>query len=253
MVAPLSRNTDRGGKVKYILTICTTGMLLLVMLLSVAHTEDYGCGMTFCGCSNPATLNFETTLVDGNNTPLKGIQIFCEKEQEPIATSGDTGKASFSIETSYSPGCHYARCTNLRLADPTQVFADVKTTVYSINGKVAVLQKVGENSNIHLAKVCSELGAELKRIRTCNVDSECGRVLKNTSCGCTRDMVARSDADLTKFNQLMKERSSIVSVSADEPKECYSPSFGSFCDCPQTDGFVCKSHICTWNYINTKL
>ena len=101
--------------IRWLLSLSTA----LSLMLSTGHTEDYGCGMTFCGCSKPVTLTFETSIVDTNNTPIKGIQIICGKEPEPIATSDANGIARFSIETEYTPGCHHARCENLRFVDPS--------------------------------------------------------------------------------------------------------------------------------------
>jgi len=90
---------------------------------------------------------------------------------------------------------------------------------------------------------CEELtaafAAETQEIRSCDDDEQCGQVLTGTSCGCTRDWVARIDADLTEWESLR---------DAAEPAGC-SLGTGSGCDCPRTDGFVCESGTCAWNYL----
>lgn len=85
-------------------------------------------------------------------------------------------------------------------------------------------------------KVSKELGA----IQTCQTDSDCGEVLKGSSCGCTRNAVARIDADLTNY---------LKAKSASVDNAC-GGSFGiSICDCPQTEGFACVQNMCSWNYL----
>lgn len=85
----------------------------------------------------------------------------------------------------------------------------------------------------------ADFEAETLAIRSCTTDAECGQVLQGTSCGCTRDWVARLDADTTTFYALIGEAG---------PLDCDLGLF-STCDCPGADGFVCDpSGICQWNY-----
>jgi hypothetical protein len=81
---------------------------------------------------------------------------------------------------------------------------------------------------------------ELAAIRSCTADDECGQVLRDTSCGCTRDLVARLDADVTRFNEL---RTTQV-----DGERC--SDLGSSCDCPEADGFECKDNQCAWRYVD---
>lgn len=80
---------------------------------------------------------------------------------------------------------------------------------------------------------------ELAEIRACETDAECGQVLAGTSCGCTRNLVARTDADLADLEEIRAKA---------EANEC---SLGgiSTCDCPAADGFACEAGMCTWNYL----
>ena len=77
----------------------------------------------------------------------------------------------------------------------------------------------------------------LERIQSCEADAECGQVLTGTSCGCTRDLVARTDADTTRIYELI-----------DAQADLGCGGFISTCDCPATDGFACVNNTCSWNY-----
>lgn len=90
---------------------------------------------------------------------------------------------------------------------------------------------------------CEELeanfAAETLDIRSCTTDAECGQVLSGTSCGCTRNWVARTDADISDWEDARSEL---------QEAECGIGPI-STCDCPFADGFACEEGICTWNYI----
>jgi hypothetical protein len=101
----------------------------------------FNCARSFCGCWTPVALNFNTVAVDKDQTPIKGVQLLCSKEQEPIGTSDKDGNIRFIIETMQSPGCHFQRCTNLRFNDPSGVYEDLETTIYVANGKSVILKK----------------------------------------------------------------------------------------------------------------
>lgn len=85
----------------------------------------------------------------------------------------------------------------------------------------------------------AEFEAETLAIRSCTEDSECGVELTGTSCGCTRNWVARADADTTTFYALISEGGALECELGGE----------STCDCPEVDGFACVDEICTWNYL----
>lgn len=91
---------------------------------------------------------------------------------------------------------------------------------------------------------CDELEtafvAQTAAIRSCEDDTECGQVLTGTSCGCTRNWVARTDADITEWE---------ATRAAALDGECGIGGGISTCDCPAADGFACDAGICTWNYL----
>lgn len=83
----------------------------------------------------------------------------------------------------------------------------------------------------------SDYAAELAAVQSCAADEECGQVLVGTSCGCTRDLVARLDADTTALYALI-----------DEGQACALP-LTSVCDCPSAKGYVCADGVCAWSYV----
>jgi len=88
--------------------------------------------------------------------------------------------------------------------------------------------------------IVNDYQTELAEIMSCTSDDQCGQVLAGTSCGCTRNLVARLDADLADLEEIRAKA---------EANEC---SLGgiSTCDCPAADGFVCNDGTCGWNYID---
>jgi hypothetical protein len=88
---------------------------------------------------------------------------------------------------------------------------------------------------------CDELEAqradELASIQACSADAECGQPLLGTSCGCTRDLVARTDADISGFSEI---QASLAEAGCD--------GLITTCDCPAADGFACVGGRCTWNF-----
>lgn len=82
--------------------------------------------------------------------------------------------------------------------------------------------------------------AETAEIRGCESDDECGQVLAGTSCGCTRNWVARTDADTSDWETLRTDA---------QEAGCELSGTISTCDCPPADGFVCNEGVCGWNYL----
>lgn len=81
--------------------------------------------------------------------------------------------------------------------------------------------------------------AETAEIRSCTQDAECGQVLTGTSCGCTNNWVARTDADISEWE----------SIREDAFENGCEIGGISTCDCPAADGFRCNAGTCTWNYL----
>jgi hypothetical protein len=89
------------------------------------------------------------------------------------------------------------------------------------------------------SQVSGAISAELAYIQRCTRASECGQELLGTSCGCTRNLVARRDVDTARFYEILARGQAL---------DCSSLGFGTICDCPPADGFACVANRCTWNY-----
>jgi hypothetical protein len=87
--------------------------------------------------------------------------------------------------------------------------------------------------------IVADFEAETSSIRSCEDASECGQVLTGTSCGCTRNWVARTDADTSDWTEIREKAFA---------NGCNLPGTISTCDCPAADGFACVNNTCTWNY-----
>jgi hypothetical protein len=82
----------------------------------------------------------------------------------------------------------------------------------------------------------AEREEELASIQQCSTAADCGQPIKGSSCGCTRDLVARKDADLERYLELQQSALETCGFG------------GSTCDCPEADGFACVNERCAWNY-----
>lgn len=87
-------------------------------------------------------------------------------------------------------------------------------------------------------QVQADFAAESRAIRACEEDAQCGQVLTGTSCGCTRDQVARIGVDTRAFYALIDEAAALG---------C-DLGLTSTCDCPEVSGFDCDDGVCTWDY-----
>jgi len=82
--------------------------------------------------------------------------------------------------------------------------------------------------------------AETAEIRSCDEATDCDQVLTGTSCGCTRNWVARSNADIDLWETLRDD-----ALEAG----CQLSGTISTCDCPAADGFACSEGVCGWDYL----
>lgn len=85
----------------------------------------------------------------------------------------------------------------------------------------------------------AEFAVERAAVQACESDDECGQVLSGTSCGCTRELVGRLDADTDRFFELVRAQV--------EGENC--AGLISTCDCPEARGFVCENGVCGWNFV----
>lgn len=99
---------------------------------------------------------------------------------------------------------------------------------------------IDPGSLVTCQQVAAAVANELASIQACSHAGECGQVLAGTSCGCTRDLVARRDASTANFYTI---------VGRGRSMQCPATDFVSVCDCPAADGFACAGGRCAWNYL----
>ncbi len=173
----------------------------------------------------------------------------CGDDNGPATTGGSTSGATTGAGTSSDTGSTSAGSTSGTSGSTTDSgstgstdTSGTGTTGAGSTGSGTAGASTGGSSGGAI-ETCGELQtaftAETASIRGCQNDGECGQVLMGTSCGCTRNWVARNDADTTYFYELIEMAG---------PLSC-DLALGSGCDCPETDGFVCDSGTCNWNYI----
>lgn len=86
------------------------------------------------------------------------------------------------------------------------------------------------------------MNATLASVQRCESAAECGQRIPGSSCGGTRDLIARKDADLTRY---LAQRGRVAELG------CASEG-GSTCDLPAVNGFACLDHVCGWNYVDVE-
>lgn len=137
------------------------------------------------------------------------------------------------VECSYVPGCVTAICIETEEAC-VATCGDASCSIQE-----SFPSRIGCEGEVTRAVddvTCDEVTAEIATIRSCTSADQCGLVLEGTSCGCTRDLVARLDAPIA-----------ILEALRAAAPDC---GFSSTCDCPEADGFACVDGLCTWNYLD---
>ena len=122
-------------------------ILFLVCLAAVNCSEENpddaaDCSRSFCGCWQDVVLEFSTQIVNREDLPLTDIEIYCAGEKTPRSVSDQSGTAAFKVSTQYSPGCHYAICSNLIFKDKSRTYQEQQFTVYQANGQTLHLDRL---------------------------------------------------------------------------------------------------------------
>ncbi|MGD8345125.1 MAG: hypothetical protein PVF71_12050 [Desulfobacterales bacterium] len=100
------------------------------------------CSRTFCGCWQDVVLEFRTKILNRDNLPLTGIEVYCAGEETPRSVSDPSGVAAFKVSTQHSPGCHYAICSNLIFKDKNRTYKPQQFTVYQANDQTLYLDRI---------------------------------------------------------------------------------------------------------------
>jgi hypothetical protein len=214
----------------------------------------FGLALAGCGDSTNTSISDAGTTTDPGPGPVSSSD---SSDAMPITTGNNdpvtTGSVSDSdgASTTLLPGTETGTSdtgevttTGLTTTGLTTTTGDTDDTstgaIDSTGSESTGSESTGEVVIMDCETFKNEFNAEVIKIRSCTMDDECGVEMKGTSCGCTRNWVARKDADLTDFNELVELAGEL---------ECELPFF-STCDCPAADGFECSnSGICTWNYL----
>lgn len=130
-----------------------------------------------------------------------------------------------------------------RYAPGQQVSSDgCNTCVCSGSGEIACTQRSCADAGSACDSLVGELAATLSSVQTCMSAADCGQTIPGSSCGCTRDLVARKDADLSSY---LAQRAKVSELGC-------ATDVGSTCDCPNADGFACIKNVCAWNYVQVE-
>lgn len=203
-------------------------------LLTLACGGSSGTSMTDSSTGTSPGSTSETGADTGSSTasPTSGgsgsdsLSGTTSTTGEPVTTSGSTVDATSEATTT----------------SPVVSTSDGSTSEGSTSDGSTSKGETGDDTTTGVIKDCmawqAAFDAEVLEVRGCMNDNECGVEIKGTSCGCTRNWVARLDADLTEFEALVDTANELG---------CELPFFSS-CDCPATDGFECAGGICNWNY-----
>jgi hypothetical protein len=140
------------------------------------------------------------------------------------------------------PGGPYCTVDGKRYAPGQQVSNDGCNTCSCISpGEITCTQRFCADPGSSCESLVDELKATLVSAQKCASAADCGQPIPGSSCGCTRDLVARKDANLAPYLDLRAKA---------YEQGCVSEA-GSTCDCPNADGFACIENVCGWNYTNT--
>ncbi|RYZ03331.1 MAG: hypothetical protein EOO73_28120 [Myxococcales bacterium] len=185
---------------------------------------------SFTGCSGQ-------TLNDGCSYAGKSYDVgdsFPDKDRCNQCACGESGEVSCTAKSCETgAGCDYAG----EHYDSGESFPSsdgCNQCACTSDGAVGCTTKACEAT-------CGELEPELRKeladVQRCSTAADCGKPISGSSCGCTRDLVARNDADLSRYFELQQTVSQLCGGEG-----------GSTCDCPAADGFACVNERCTWDH-----
>jgi|GEM_PF-1726199 len=137
----------------------------------------------------------------------------------------------------------YCTVGDKRYAPGAQVSNDGCNTCSCMSsGDVACTERACPDAGPACDALVNEMKAALSSAQKCMSAADCGQPIPDSSCGCTRDLVARKDANLRPY---LDVRSKVYALG------CASEG-GSTCDCPNADGFACIDNVCGWNYVDVE-
>jgi len=207
--------------------------------LSTALTLGlFGLFSAFVGCSGSVT-NSESCEHNGKSYAVG--EKFPAGDGCNQCTCGERGEAQCTLLGCNSgPSCKVGGAT---YAVGERVSDDgCNTCTCSSSGDVLCTQRACPPEPASCEALSNELATTLANVQKCSSAADCGQPIPGSSCGCTRDKIARKDADLAPY---LAQRAKASELG------CLTDG-GSVCDCPNADGFACISNVCAWNYVNVE-
>ena len=203
----------------------------------------FGLVGAFVGCSGSVS-----TGSDGCNYNGKSYAVgdkFPASDGCNQCSCGEGGEAQCTL-VGCEPGPDsgpYCSVGAQRYAVGQQVSNDgCNTCTCTSSGQIACTERPCPGPDPSCASLSAGLAAALASAQKCFSAAECGQPIQGTSCGCTRDAVARKDADLTSYRSI---KTKLVELGCEG-------GGGSTCDCPNADGFACVDNVCGWNYVSVE-
>jgi hypothetical protein len=202
----------------------------------------FGLLVSFSGCSG----SVENTAGCGYNGKQYAVgDTFPDSDGCNQCSCGERGEVQCTLLACGSEPDSGTYCTvdGKRYAIGQEVSNDgCKTCFCSSSGEVACPLHVCVDAGASCDSLVNELSATLSSVQKCTSAADCGQPIPGSSCGGTRDLVARKDADLSSY---LAQRAKVTELG------CASEG-GSTCDLPTADGFACISNVCAWNYVNVE-
>jgi len=200
----------------------------------------FGLLAAFSGCSGSVQNN---PGCDYNGKHYAEGDTFPDKDGCNRCSCGERGEAQCTLlacDTDPPPDSGpYCTVGGKRFAPGQQVSNDgCNICVCSSSGDVGCTARDCPDPGPSCMSLVSELRATLASIQKCTAAADCGQPIPGSSCGCTRDLVARKDANLAPY---LEQKAKVAELG------CETDGI-STCDCPSTNGFACISNVCTWNY-----
>jgi len=210
--------------------------------LALGILGSFGLLATFAGCSGSVSNGDGCTYggkqyAVGDNFPASDGCNQCSCDER-----GGVQCTLIACEPQPDSG-PYCTVDGKRYAPGQEVSNDgCRTCVCSSSGEVSCPLHLCPDPGSSCDSLVSELSATLASVQKCTSAAECGQPIVGSSCGCTRDLVARKDADLSSY---FAQRAKVSELG------CADDGV-STCDCPNADGFACINNLCAWNYVDVK-
>jgi hypothetical protein len=212
--------------------------------IAVGFLGFFGLLATFAGCSGSVS-NGNGGGCDYNGKEYAVGDKFPASDGCNSCSCGERGEVQCTLI-----GCDptpdsgpYCTVGDKRYAPGAQVSNDGCNTCSCLSsGDVACTQRACPDPGPACDGLVSELKATLASVQKCASAADCGQPIPGSSCGCTRDLVARNDAKLTPYLELRSKAAELGCTN----------DGGSTCDCPNADGFACINNVCAWNYVDVE-